>query len=145
MGKYIIDTQTGTMVSAEYCYIVDDADISEDLNPMSDTELSELAEKVGVSLRKIAQDTGWGDNAYRFTVSYSPMSIKDEAYSLIDGMVYEEGDPEYESLVWASTAELSDLEDVSYAIMEQDSVWDGFRDNLTEMLTFIHKKKKEGK
>jgi hypothetical protein len=139
MAKYIIDTQTGTMVSTEYCYIVDDSDISEDLNPMSDRELSELAQNVGVRLSTIAQDTGWGDNAYRYTVSYSPLSIKDEAYSLIDGGVYEEGDPEHEALMWASTADPKDLERVSNAIMSQDSVWDGFRENLTEMLTFVHK------
>ena len=145
MGKYIIDTQTGTMVSAEYCYIVDDADISEDLNPMSDTELSELAEKVGVSLRKIGQDTGWGDNAYRYTVSYSPLSIRDEADSLLEGGVYEEGDREYEALVWAKDADLEDLGDVSESIMSADAVWDGFRENLTEMLVFIHALKKEGK
>ena len=46
--KYIIDTQTGTMISAEYCYVIDENDISDDLNPMSDSELSELASRVGV-------------------------------------------------------------------------------------------------
>jgi hypothetical protein len=145
MAKYIIDTQTGTMVSADYCYIVDDADITEDLNPMSDTELSELAEKVGVSLRSIGQDTGWGENKYRYTVSYSPLSIKDEADSLLEGGVYVEGDREYEALVWAKNADPKDLEEVSDSIMSQDAVWDGFRDNLTEMLVFIHDLKKEGK
>ena len=139
--KYIIDTQTGTMVSAEYCYIVDEKDISEDLNPMSDTELSELAQEVGVRLTTVGQETGWGDNAYRFTISYSPLSIKDEAETYVEGGVYTEGDVEYDALMWAKDASTEELEEISYWVMNNDSVWDGFRGNLIEGLMWVFKNK----
>ena len=139
MSKYIIDTQTGTMVSAEYCYIVDDSDISEDLNPMSDRELSELAEQVGKSIQKMGTDTGWGDNSYRYTVSYSPLSIKDESNSLIEGGIYEEKDKEYDAIMWAQeNATQQQLESIADWAMAHDSVWDGFRENLMDALMYAY-------
>jgi hypothetical protein len=144
--KYIIDTQTGTIVSAEYCYIVDDNDISEDLNPMSDRELSELAQNVGVRLTTIGQETGWGDNKYRYTVSYSPLSIKDESDSLLEGGIYEETDREYPALMWAKNeATVEQLQTISDWAMAHDSVWNGFRENLTEALVFAYKEIKGNK
>jgi hypothetical protein len=145
--KYIVDTQTGTIVSAEYCYIVDADDISEDLNPMSDRELSELAQNVGTRLTTIGQETGWGDNKYRYTVSYSPLSIKDESDSLLEGGMYDDGDKEYDALVWAKDeATLEQLASIADWAMAHDSVWNGFRENLTDAVMFAHKEyKKEEK
>jgi hypothetical protein len=144
MTKYIIDGSNGTILNMSDCYIIDSEHLGDDII-ISDREAGELAIKHGISVAKMAQDTGFGDNTYRYTVSYSPLSIKDEADSLLEGGVYEEGDREYEALVWAKDADPKDLERVSNAIMSQDSVWDGFRENLTEMLTFIHKLIKEEK
>lgn len=141
MGKLIIDTTTGTILNAEGCYVVDDTDWTND--DLSDHEIAELAAKSGKSLMKIGSDTGWGDNSYKYTVSYSPRSIKDEADSILEGGVYEEGDREYEALVWAKDADLKDLEPISETIMNQDAVWDGFMGNLTEMLVFVYAMQKE--
>jgi hypothetical protein len=142
--KYIIDATNGTILNMNDCYLVDAELLGDDIM-LSDSEAQQLANEHGISVAQIARDTGFGDNAYRYTVSYSPLSIKDEADSLLEGGVYEEGDREYEALVWAKDADPKDLERVSNAIMSQDSVWDGFRENLTEMLTFIHKLLKEEK
>lgn len=144
MTKYIVDAVTGTILDMASCYIVDAELMGDDLM-LTDSEAGELANEHGISVAQIARDTGFGDNAYRYTVSYSPLSIKDEADSLLEGGVYEEGDREYEALVWAKDADLEDLRAVSDSIMSQDAVWDGFRDNLTEMLVFIHALQKEGK
>jgi hypothetical protein len=126
------------------CYIVDAELLGDDII-LSDSEAQELANEHGVSVAQMARDTGFGDNSYRYTVSYSPKSIKDEADSILEGGIYEEGDREYEALVWAKDADLADLTDISDSIMAQDGVWDGFRENLTEMLVFIHALKKEQK
>jgi hypothetical protein len=142
--KYIIDATNGTILNMNDCYLVDAELLGDDIM-LSDSEAQQLANEHGISVAQMARDTGFGDNAYRYTVSYSPLSIKDEADSLLEGGVYEEGDREYEALVWAKDADPKDLERVSNAIMSQDSVWDGFRENLTEMLTFIHKLLKEEK
>lgn len=143
MGKLIIDTQTGTILNIEHCYIIEDTETIED-NPTTD-ELQAIADRSGIYINKMGFDTGWGDNTYRYTVSYSPKSIKDEADSILEGGIYEEGDREYEALVWAKDADLADLADISDSIMAQDGVWNGFRENLTEMLVFIHALKKEQK
>jgi hypothetical protein len=142
--KYIIDATNGTILNMNDCYLVDAELLGDDIM-LSDSEAQQLANEHGISVAQMARDTGFGDNAYRYTVSYSPLSIKDEADSLLEGGVYEEGDREYEALVWAKDADPKDLERVSNAIMSQDGVWDGFRENLTEMLTFIHKLLKEEK
>lgn len=144
MTKYIIDAVTGTILDMASCYIVDAELLGDDIM-LTDAEAGELANEHGISVAKMARDTGFGDNEYRYTVSYSPLSIRDEADSLLEGGVYEEGDREYEALVWAKDADLEDLRTVSDSIMSQDAVWDGFRENLTEMLVFIHALKKEGK
>ncbi len=143
MTKLLIDATTGTILNIEGCYIVDASEMTDD--DFTDRELAALAERSGKSLAKLGADTGWGDNSYKYTVSYSPLSIKDEADSILEGGIYEEGDREYEALVWVAEAELEDLVDVSDSIMAQDAVWDGFRDNLTEMLVFVHAMKKEEK
>lgn len=139
MGKYIIDTQSGTMVNAEYCYIVDDNDITEDLNPMSDSELSELANRVGTSLMKIGIHTGWGDNAYAFSVSYSPLSIKDETLAYLESGVYEEDELEYKACQWASEAPIETLELASAYCMADNSVWEGYREHLMSNLMDVYR------
>ena len=148
MSKIIIDAQTGTILSAEHCYVVDtDTLTAEDeslLEVASDGELGELAQRAGKSLSKIGQDTGWGDNAYRFTVSYSPLSLRDEADAFIEGGVYSAGDSEYDALVWAKDiATTEQLEDISYFVMSNDGVWDGFRETFMEALTWVYKENKK--
>lgn len=148
MSKLIIDAQTGTILSAEHCYVVDtDTLTAEDeslLEVASDGELGELAQRAGKPLTKIGQDTGWGDNAYRFTVSYSPLSVKDEADAFIEGGIYSEGDDEYDALVWAKdVATIEQLEDIGYFVMNNDGVWDGFRENFIEALTWVYKENKK--
>lgn len=144
MTKYIIDATNGTILNMNDCYIVDAELLGDDIM-LSDSEAQQLANEHGISVAKMARDTGFGDNAYRYTVSYSPLSIKDEADSILEGGIYVEGDREYEALVWAKDADLADLTDISDSIMSQDGVWNGFRENLTEMLVFIHALKKEQK
>ena len=138
MTKLIIDAVTGTILNAEGCYIVEEKDIlSEDL---SDSEIGALAERVGKSIQKMGTDTGWGDNAYRYSVSYSPLSLKDEADSLIEGGVFTEEDSVYWALQWLiKEATQEQLEDISQYIMEHDSLWDGFKDNLLEGVMWLYK------
>lgn len=141
MTKLIIDATNGTILNMGDCYIVDAELLGDDIM-LSDREAGELANTHGISVAEMARDTGFGDNKYRYTVSYSPLSIKDEAYSLLDGGIYE--DPEDENyknaLTWASEkATQEQLEAISNLIMGQDSVWNDFRENLMEGLMFIYK------
>lgn len=139
MTKYIIDAVTGTILDMDSCYIVDAELLGDDLM-MTDSEAGELANEHGISVAKMTRDTGFGDNSYSYTVSYSPLSIKDEASALLDGGVYDEDDREKKALTWASeTATPEQLALISNFIMGQDSVWDGFRENLMEALLWVHK------
>lgn len=149
-GLLIIDAKTGTILSASDCYVVDTTALSADddslMEVASDSEICELAQRVGKPLSRIGQDTGWGDNAYRFTVSYSPISLRDEADAFIEGGVYTEGDDEYNALMWAKdVATTEQLEDISYFVMSNDGVWDGFRENFLEGLMWVYKQHKETK
>lgn len=148
MSKLIIDSQTGTVLNVEHCYVVetDGLDVADSavLENGSDSELSDLARRLGKSIVKIGNDTGWGDNAYRFTVSYSPLSVKDEADALLEGGVYTTDDSEYEALVWArDKATTEELEDIGYSVMNDDSLWSGFRENLIYALNWVYSQKED--
>lgn len=137
--KLIIDATSGTILNADDCYIV----LAEDLPDMelSDSEVGSIAKKHGLSLLKLGADTGWGDNAYRYTVSYSPLSIRDEADSLLEGGIYESPEDEKykRALEWVrSTADPDQLAAISDFVMGHDGVWDGFRENLMEAVMFIY-------
>lgn len=138
--KLIIDATTGTVLNADGCYLVDGADFPD--KELSDSEVSELAQRVGKSLHRLGSDTGWGDNAYRFTVSYSPLSIRDEADAILDGGVYDSPeDSEYlKVLEWAKeAASQEELEDIALFIMGDDHVWDGFRERLMEGIVWAYR------
>lgn len=139
MTKLIIDATNGTILNMGDCYIVDAELLGDDIM-LSDREAGELANTHGISVAEMARDTGFGDNKYRYTVSYSPLSIKDEAYALLDGGVYEDDETEKKALTWVSEkATQEQLEAISNLIMGQDSVWNDFRENLMEGLMFIYK------
>lgn len=138
MSKLIIDAQTGTILNLDECYVVDFNDIPEKSEELSDSEISELARNVGTLIKKIGQDTGWGDNSYRFTVSYSPLSLKDEALSLMECGIYEEDEDEYKKLQWVTEATQEQLEDISYHAMNYDSVWDGYRENVMDAIKWVY-------
>jgi hypothetical protein len=144
MSKLIIDTQTGTILNIEHCYVIEAEELSDD--DFTCDELQVVADRAGISISTMGKDTGWGDNSYRYTVSYSPKSIHDEADSLLEGGMYEEKDKEYSALVWAQTeATTEQLQTISDWAMARDSVWDGFRDNLTDALMFVYGETKETK
>lgn len=142
--KLIIDAESGTIVSVENCYIVDTEQLSDiensELEDGSDTQITDIALRHGYSVHRMCRDTGWGDNSYRHTVSYSPLSIKDEADSLLEDGIYESPEDEKykQVLEWARTATTEDLAAVSNFAMSNDHVWDGFRDNLMEALIFVY-------
>lgn len=138
--KLIIDATSGTVLNADDCYVVDAEDFpSEDL---SDTEIAFIAQEKGIAVRKIGADTGWGDNRYAYTVSYSPLSIKDEADAFLEGGIYESPEDEKykRALEWArSEATLDELQSISNFVIGNDAAWDGFRDNLMEALMFVYR------
>ena len=120
------------------CYIIDAELLGDDI-VLSDREVQELANEHGISVAKMARDTGFGDNAYRYTVSYSPRSIKDEADSLLDGGVFIEEDKEYKALLWVKDeATTEELETISDGAMSNDSVWQEFRETLIPEIMFVY-------
>lgn len=140
MTKLIVDATNGTILNMNDCYIVDAELLGDDI-VLSDREVQDLANEHGISVAQMARDTGFGDNAYRYTVSYSPLSIKDEAETLLDGVAYYEDDEiEKKALTWAhETATTDELRAVSDFIMGADSVWNGFRENVVEALVWVYK------
>ena len=141
MTKLIVDATNGTILNMNDCYIVDAELLGDDI-VLSDREVQDLANKHGISVAQMARDTGFGDNKYRWTVSYSPLSIKDEVDAWIEGGVYTNDDDEYPALLWAKDASEEDLSIVSDTIMSNDGVWDDFRNNLLESLFWAYKSKK---
>lgn len=142
--KLIIDATTGTVLNIDDCYIVeteqlDDHD-TELLEVASDGELSDIARRYGKSIKAIGQDTGWGDNKYAYSVSYSPLSIKDECESFIEGGIYDESDREWHAVKWVlETATLEQIEDISSWVMSNEGVWNDYRSNMMEFLMLVHK------
>jgi len=147
--KLLIDAKTGTILNVDDCYIVDADTLSDTdkalLDDGNDTEVGEVAQRTGTSVTEIGKSTGWGDNKYAWTVSYSPLSLRDEAQVYVEGGIYENGDPEWDALVWATTATAEELSEVSAWIMSNDSVWEGFRNNFTTELVAVYNKLKEDK
>ena len=138
MTKLIIDATNGTILNMNDCYIVDAELLGDDI-VLSDREAQELANEHGISVAKMARDTGFGDNAYRYTVSYSPRSIKDEADSLLDGGVFIEEDKEYKALLWVKDeATTEELETISDGAMSNESVWQEFRETLIPEIMFVY-------
>ena len=140
MGKLIIDAMSGTVLDADHCYVVEDSVLTE--VEYSDSELRDIA-KSGISVAQMGRDTGWGDNGYRYSVSYSPLCLREEAQVYIDGGIYTEGDDEWEALKWAENATAEELSEVSDNIMEYDGVWDDFRSNFIESLLEVWKRNKK--
>lgn len=139
MSKLIIDATNGTILDMSDCYIVDAELLGDDI-VLSDREVQDIANEHGISVAEMARDTGFGDNKYRYTVSYSPLSLRDEADMSIEGGLYDETDGDvFKALMWAKDAPLEELKVVSETIMAQDSVWDGFRENTVEALLFAYK------
>ena len=138
MTKYIIDGSNGTILNMSDCYIIDSEHLGDNII-ISDREAGELAVKHGISVAKMAQDTGFGDNAYRYTVSYSPLSIKDEADAMLDGGVFVEEDKEYKALLWIKDeATTEQLEIIADGAMSNDSVWQEFRETLVPQIMFVY-------
>ena len=138
MTKYIIDATNGTILNMNDCYIVDAELLGDDIM-LSDSEAQQLANEHGISVAKMARDTGFGDNAYRYTVSYSPLSIKDEADALLDGGVFIEEDKEYKALLWIKDeATTEQLEIIADGAMSNDSVWQEFRETLIPQIMFVY-------
>ena len=132
----VIDAQTGTILNAEHCFIVDEDKLNDqskaDLDSGNDSEVGSVARTYGVSLMEMGHNTGWGDNKYGYTVSYSPLSIKDEAEAYIEGGVITANEPEFEALMWVRNLPPAQLEDISLYIINDESVWDGFRELFLE-------------
>lgn len=149
MTKLIIDATTGTILDISNCYVVETATLTEeetDLLEGSDSEISLLAQNKGKQISKIGNDTGWGDNSYRHTVSYSPMSLKDEAFAYVDGGIYSEGDAEFEALNWVVLeASHDELATVSDFIMNCESTWHGYGETVIEAIAYVYKTIKEQK
>lgn len=142
--KLLIDATTGTILDVSDCFIVDSDDLTKSEasaldEGTTDTEVGEIAKRRGKSLMEIGRDTGWGDNAYRYSVSYSPLSLKDEALSLIESGMYEEDEDEYKKLMWVTEATHDQLESISYLIMGQDDLWTGFKENFIDALNWVYK------
>lgn len=138
MTKYIIDATNGTILNMNDCYIVDAELLGDDIM-LSDSEAQQLANEHGISVAKMARDTGFGDNAYRYTVSYSPLSLKDEADAMLDGGIFNETDEEYKALLWVKDeATTEQLETIADMAMSNDSVWQEFKETLIPELMSVY-------
>lgn len=127
----IVCAETGTILNAEHCYVLEDEKLPDEI--LSDSEISAVATEHGKSLMQIGQNTGWGDNRYSWTVSYSPLSLRDEARSYLEGGIFTEEDTEYETFDWvANKATYEELTEISWNIMADDSLWDGFKNRFVD-------------
>lgn len=143
--RLIVDAQTETILGIEHCYILTIDDLSEedqqtllDINEDSgadDEIVVEMAKKQGVKVTDIGDQTGWGDLSYSNAVAYSPLSLRDEANTLLDGGMYDDDDEESiritEMLKWVDQKATDEqLDELSQYIMQDDSVWNGYKNNF---------------
>lgn len=83
----IIDTSTGTMLTAETCYLVPDDAFTEeewdDIENFSDSEISRIGKQNGIKVEKTEQllqaiaDALWGDGADTIWCSDTTQAIAD--------------------------------------------------------------------
>lgn len=135
----IIDATTGTILDMADCYIVDDANLTDEEEAMldsgSDSLVGELAKRAGIPLNDEALE--WVKYGRTTAVSYGPSALRDEAGVLLEIMGEEtEGeDPEDVKmrglLRWAyEKATDSELAYIAEHILADDNLWDGYRENF---------------
>lgn len=146
--RLIVDAQTDTILNIEHCYIltIDDLDDHDqatllDINEDSgadDDIVVEMAKRCGIKVTDMGDQTGWGDLTYTNAVAYSPKSLRDEANVLIDceeWMRYDESELAKKALEWVDNkATTKELEELAGDIMQDDNVWNGYRENFVRNL-----------
>lgn len=136
----IIDAMTGTVLDMGDCYLVEDSNLTDEEEAMldsgSDSLIGELARRAGIPLDGFALETL---KYHRLTsVSYGPSALRDEAEVLLE-VIPETDDPEdialHEGLKWMLTEATDDeLSWLGQHILNDDSVWNGFRENVLDAL-----------
>jgi len=146
MSKLIVCNVTGTVVPLDDCYLIDTEMLSESDSTLladwdesgNDSIIAELGKTAGKKLEPMLSAGNYGDVTYANSVSYSPLSLKDEAEVLIDIQqwdMYDEQESVKAALEWAyNTATVEELDDVSKYIMVSDDVWDGYKTNMIQGL-----------
>ena len=151
MSKIIVCNTTGTVVPLEDCYLIDTEMLSADDSTLlsewdesgSDSIITELGKKVGTKVETMLSVSGYGDMTYANSVSYSPLSLKDESEALIDIEEWDKYD-EHEiikaAIEWVyNTATTEELNEVSQYIMVSDDVWDGYKSNMIQgLMSYWH-------
>ena len=138
--KLLIDSQSGTIVNAEHCYIVDTDDLTSEesaLEAFSDEEISNIARKHGISLMFMGEHTGWGDVNYSNSVCYSPASIREELE-----VHWGTPDPDIkDSVVWAFDVDKETLEIISAFAISNEKAWGNYHEVLLDAIEEVYARK----
>jgi len=141
MTKVIIDSQSGTVVPLDYCYVVDLSELDENdahfLDVASDSEISQMAVRTGKSVLKIMEDTLYGEVTRFTSVSYSPGALRDEAEVLLE-LEYDTTEERLMGwLKWVTTeATDEELKTIGELCIGTDDAWNGYRTIFTSNLFY---------
>ena len=144
MTKVIIDTQSGTVVPLDSCYLVDLSKLDENdahfLDVASDSEISQMALRTGKNIRQIMEDTLYGEVTRFTSVSYSPGALRDEAEVLLE-VKYDNDDLDdatiKKMLQWVcNEATDEQLRELGTYIVMDDNAWNGYQNNFTSNLFY---------
>lgn len=103
MGYFIINTNDGTVVDLEGCYLLNDLDFDDKANQIheewmqggNDGDARELAEYAGKDLKRILSNCGFGDLNYGNSMAFSPDALREEFEEKKNAGVWED-DPYFE-------------------------------------------------
>ncbi len=127
MSKYIVHPGTGTIIAVDECVIVTVPDEMLDTldgdDYFDDERICELAEEIGKPIN--TTDLAWGN-----CVAYSPSAIREE---IIEGLRDNYPDDK-EALEWGLSATDAQLEEVASYIIQSDSIWDTYKNDLLDGL-----------
>lgn len=132
--KFIIDQDSGTLVSLDNCVFLEEDDLNEDqlliLNEGSDNERINIGHTVGTSLKKTLEGCGYGDLNYNNCASFSPRALKDEISERLSN------DPDDETNQWLATLNVGRLETIGWEIMNDDGLWEAHQ---TAVMHTLHR------
>jgi hypothetical protein len=148
----IIDAKTGTVLDSDDCYVVSQSQLEEDdlqaIESGSDSEISGIARRLGKSLSEIGSTTGWGDLTYATSISFSPLSLREEASVWLEsGLSHHAVEDEdiAEALEWCVTvANEDELNLIGQICVAENDLWEPYRDTFIEVLLETYPKIKNG-
>ena len=128
--KYIVHQGTGTIIAVDECVIVTVPDELLDTldgdDYFDETAICEYAEEHGKPIN--TTDLKWGN-----CIAYSPSAIREEIHESLWASFEHDKDSK-SAMEWGLSATDAQLDEVASYIIQNDSIWETYKDDLLDGL-----------